>query len=46
VIRWERDGRLTSVRTPSGRHRYRIEEVRALVAEQLGQSEANGDGAG
>ncbi len=43
VIRWERAGRLTSVRTPTGRHRYRIEEVRALVAEQLRQSEENGD---
>lgn len=34
VSRWERSGRLISIRTPSGRRRYRIAEVRALVAEQ------------
>jgi excisionase family DNA binding protein len=31
VGRWEKNGRLTSVRTPGGHRRYRESEVRALL---------------
>ncbi|MEV7008782.1 BldC family transcriptional regulator [Streptosporangium sp. NPDC051022] len=31
VNRWARTGRITSVRTPSGQHRYREGEVNALL---------------
>jgi excisionase family DNA binding protein len=30
VSRWEREGKLTSIRTPGGHHRYRRAEVEAL----------------
>jgi excisionase family DNA binding protein len=35
VTRWGKSGRLTSIRTPGGQHRFREAEVRALL---------NGDG--
>ena len=44
VRRWESVGQLTAVRTPSGRCRYRIDEVRALVAKQQGKTELGVDG--
>lgn len=33
---WVRQGRIKSVRTPGGHHRYRESAVRALLAEQDG----------
>ena len=32
VTRWAKQGRLTSIRTPGGRRRYRESEVRRLLA--------------
>ncbi len=33
VTRWAKAGRITSIRTPGGHHRYREAEVRALLAD-------------
>ena len=33
VVRWAADGRIGSVRTPGGHHRFRAAEVRALLAQ-------------
>jgi excisionase family DNA binding protein len=33
VTRWARSGRLSSIKTPGGHHRYRATEVHALLAE-------------
>jgi excisionase family DNA binding protein len=35
VVRWTRAGRLRSVRTPGGQHRYRESEVQALLMEAV-----------
>jgi excisionase family DNA binding protein len=32
VTRWAKAGRITSIRTPGGHHRYREDEMRALLA--------------
>ena len=34
VTRWVKEGRLTSVRTPGGHHRFREDVVRALLEGQ------------
>jgi excisionase family DNA binding protein len=34
VTRWAKDGKLTSIRTPGGHHRYRESEIRALLNGQ------------
>lgn len=33
IKRWERDGRITSLRTPTGHRRYRRADVEALLTE-------------
>jgi excisionase family DNA binding protein len=33
VARWEKEGKLTSIRTSGGHRRYREDEVRALLKE-------------
>ena len=34
VTRWVKEGRLTSVRTPGGHHRFRQPDVRAMLNGQ------------
>jgi excisionase family DNA binding protein len=36
VTRWAADGRISSVRTPGGHHRFRESAVRALLEEAEG----------
>lgn len=35
VTRWAQAGRIPSVRTPGGHHRFRASIVRALLAEEV-----------
>ena len=39
VTRWTRQGRLTCIRTPGGRRRYRESEVRRLLRESITERE-------
>jgi excisionase family DNA binding protein len=34
ITRWTLEGRIPSIRTPGGQHRFRPEDVRALLAER------------
>ncbi|SIO89003.1 BldC family transcriptional regulator [Nocardiopsis sp. JB363] len=34
VTRWSKEGKLTSIRTLGGHHRYRQEEIRTLLAQR------------
>jgi excisionase family DNA binding protein len=40
VTRWARAGKLTSVRTPGGRRRFRLVEVRAFLTEAADAADA------
>lgn len=39
--RWDRDGRLRAVRTPTGQRRFRRSDVEALLAQRQSESVAS-----
>lgn len=41
VVRWAKTGKLTAIRTVGGRHRFRADEVRALLSELRPAGEAS-----
>ena len=44
VVLWAKRGRIPALRTPGGQHRFRADEIRGLLEEHNGDSDAAENG--